>query len=143
MIWPRDCPLTVACRERRIQRLVRRCSISSFFSTPPRRDEQAAENLQSEPLSPQGACKPCPRSRTYRMSRYTHSSLHCLREGFANQLFALLPKRSSILWIESVATHSFIKHAQTCIICDDVTHMAVLAIPSSYLFGGANDSCPY
>jgi hypothetical protein len=33
-IWPRDCPLGLACREGRMRRFDRRWSISSFFNTP-------------------------------------------------------------------------------------------------------------
>jgi hypothetical protein len=55
----------------------------------------------------------------------------CLLERLADQFFAFLPKRNSVLWIESVATRSFVKQAQPCIIRDDLTHVAVLAIPPS------------
>ncbi len=63
-----------------------------------------------------------------------------LREAFAHHLFALLPESLCVLGVERIAPHTFIKHAESCIICDDVTHVAVLAILSSYLFGGRDDS---
>src|SRR3984885_7793464 len=90
--------------------------------------------------------EPTAQSRAKRLAPRTWrgpaDSLPCLREDFANQPFAPLPERLCVLRIESVAAHSFVKHAQFRIIRDDVTHVAVLAIPPSNFFGGRNDSCP-
>src|SRR5579863_3607720 len=65
-----------------------------------------------------------------------------LSEVLAHHLFALLPESLCVLGVECIAPHTFVKQAEPCIICDDVTHVAVLAIPSSYLFGGRDDRCP-
>src|SRR5579863_4639984 len=66
-----------------------------------------------------------------------------LSEVLAHHLFALLPESLCVLGVECIAPHTFVKQAEPCIICDDVTHVAVLAIPSSYLFGGRDDRCPH
>src|SRR5579863_8030922 len=66
-----------------------------------------------------------------------------LREVLAHHLFALLPESLCIVGVERIAAHTFVKQAEPCIICNDVTHVAVLAIPSSYLFGGRDDRCPH
>src|SRR3954454_14861105 len=66
-----------------------------------------------------------------------------LREAFVHHLFALLPESLCVLGVERIAAYTFVKQAEPCIICDDVTHVAVLAITSSYLFGGRNYGCPH
>src|SRR5580693_2508542 len=60
--------------------------------------------------------------------RICGSFAQLLREALADHLFALLPESLCVLGVERMAAHTFVKQAEPCIICDDVTHVAVLAI---------------
>src|SRR5690349_5915623 len=62
---------------------------------------------------------------------------------FSDEFFALLPKRLSIVWIESISAHAFADGGYGRVGRHDLAHVAVLAISAADLVGGCNHTGPH
>src|SRR2546423_9972754 len=64
-------------------------------------------------------------------------------ERLSDEFFASLPKCLSISWIQRVASDSFVLNSERHVVRNDVSDVAIFAIPAADLAGVSNHSGPH